>query len=137
MLKNSYDIKPIKSHCIKNINQLNKDSINSFNIFIKNCITSVCKKVSIQSYCNNKVKLHNLIEALVNVFPCFSGLIELNGFKIDSISLKQVFESIYNAESFSLTNWWIDIKSDLKLDVSSEYKIKTWSFLILQQKIRA
>ena len=128
LLENNTEYNAPISLTIMNVSELIENKLFQLNLFLERWMTTKWEKFTIQSNGKSKAELYNFIESLSIVLPNISKEVCIQGFDIDFTSLKQLFESIYNTQSFSLLDWCIDIKSPLKFDSSSQYKLKNLEF---------
>ena len=112
---------------ITNFDKIEISKLSELNSFLEKCANADWKELVIESNAKNYSEFHSLKESASVIFPYVSELITLKGFNIDSISLNQLIESIYNVKILSLIDWWIDIKSELKLGLPLEFKLKSFN----------
>ena len=127
-INNSQELNTPKTLKIINFDKIEVDKLNKLNSFFEKCANTKWKELIIESDAENYSDLYTLIESLSILLPYVSGSIILKGFNIDWITFSLFIESIYSAASFSLKNWWIDIKSELKFELPSEFKLKNLEF---------
>ena len=123
---NIQEIDSIKSIAISRFDQIKEDQLIKLNSFIERFTNKKWDILVVESNGKSLSELYTLIESLSIMLPNVSESIKLKGFNIDSISFKQLIESIYNVTNFTLIDWQLDLKSNLKFEVPSEFKLKNF-----------